>query len=341
MFSSRRPPRARRSASRSGPWRRRAPGPTARGPGSWCRGRRRRCAGPGTGSRWPRAVATVPALGSVAPPSTRNSVVLPAPLRPTRPTLSPARTSNDDAVDDALGVDLDGQVLDDQRHESLLCERFGPLQTSVRSSANDCRRAAGAVPARCSARARVVRRAVRRMRRFRRRPAPSRSRTSWVSSRVKPERLHHLDLRQSVDVGVGVEAEAAGRTPGRRDQTDLVVVADRAQRQPDALGDRADLVQLVRSGVGGRRSGLRIMSVARGQVARQALVELGARCVQPDDLGVGAMALELGDDRVEHRDRGAVPDVGVGQVDDDVRVSPRSSRTSGPARWSRRRRARR
>src|SRR5918992_407839 len=33
-----------------------------------------------------------PALGSAMPPRTRSSDVLPAPLRPTRPTLSPART---------------------------------------------------------------------------------------------------------------------------------------------------------------------------------------------------------------------------------------------------------
>jgi hypothetical protein len=32
---------------------------------------------------------TVPAAGSPSPASTRASVVLPAPLRPTRPTLSP------------------------------------------------------------------------------------------------------------------------------------------------------------------------------------------------------------------------------------------------------------
>ena len=55
-------------------------------------GRRRRGGGPGGGSRTPRARWMTPALGSAMPPSTRSSEVLPAPLRPTRPTRSPART---------------------------------------------------------------------------------------------------------------------------------------------------------------------------------------------------------------------------------------------------------
>ena len=39
-----------------------------------------------------RRVGSVPDLAGAAPPSVLKSVVLPAPLRPTRPTLSPART---------------------------------------------------------------------------------------------------------------------------------------------------------------------------------------------------------------------------------------------------------
>ena len=50
---------------------------------------RRRCAGPVAGSRRHRAAdRRVPAAGSASPPRTRNRLVLPAPLRPTRPTLS-------------------------------------------------------------------------------------------------------------------------------------------------------------------------------------------------------------------------------------------------------------
>src|SRR5689334_16473787 len=51
----------------------------------------------GSCDRYPVAGArcTVPLRGVVAPPSTRRRVVLPAPLRPTRPTLSPGRMSSD------------------------------------------------------------------------------------------------------------------------------------------------------------------------------------------------------------------------------------------------------
>ena len=44
---------------------------------------------------------------------------------------------------------------------------------------------------------------------------------------------------------------------------------------------------------------------------------LGAGVVEPDDLDGLALALVLGGDRVERGDGGGVPDVGVGQVDDD------------------------
>src|SRR5580704_8472465 len=37
----------------------------------------------------------VPPASGVSPPSTRSRLVFPAPLRPTNPTLSPARTVND------------------------------------------------------------------------------------------------------------------------------------------------------------------------------------------------------------------------------------------------------
>ena len=53
---------------------------------------RRRCAGPAAGSRTRPCGRTRPAAGSASPPSTRNRLVLPAPLRPTRPTLSRGMT---------------------------------------------------------------------------------------------------------------------------------------------------------------------------------------------------------------------------------------------------------
>ena len=57
--------------------------------------RRRRCAGPAAGSRSRPCGSPVPAVGSVSPPSTLNRLVLPAPLRPTRPTLSRGMTVNE------------------------------------------------------------------------------------------------------------------------------------------------------------------------------------------------------------------------------------------------------
>ena len=72
-----------------------APARTGCGPGRcrrWHGGRRE---GPGSGSRAGPWTVTVPAAAGASPPSTLSRLVLPAPLRPTRPTLSPARTRND------------------------------------------------------------------------------------------------------------------------------------------------------------------------------------------------------------------------------------------------------
>ena len=66
---------------------------------------------------------TSPACGGAAPPSTRSSVVLPAPLRPTSPTLSPGAHLEVDAVDDRLAADLDGEVSGGQHTRKLLGER--------------------------------------------------------------------------------------------------------------------------------------------------------------------------------------------------------------------------
>ncbi len=54
--------------------------------------RGRRCAGPAAGSRPSRWRAPVPDAGRPSPARILVRVVLPAPLRPTRPTLSPAAT---------------------------------------------------------------------------------------------------------------------------------------------------------------------------------------------------------------------------------------------------------
>ena len=71
--------RRRRGRARTGSGRGRAP-------------RGRRCAGPAAGSRPRRCESPVPEAGWPSPARILVSVVLPAPLRPTRPTLSPAAT---------------------------------------------------------------------------------------------------------------------------------------------------------------------------------------------------------------------------------------------------------
>ena len=71
--------RRRRGRARTGSGRGRAP-------------RGRRCAGPAAGSRPTPVRVTVPDAGSASPARILVSVVLPAPLRPTSPTLSPAAT---------------------------------------------------------------------------------------------------------------------------------------------------------------------------------------------------------------------------------------------------------
>ena len=64
-------------------------GPGRRGSGRARARRGRRCAGPAGGSRRRRCAVTAPAAGCDSPARTRVRVVLPAPLRPTRPTRSP------------------------------------------------------------------------------------------------------------------------------------------------------------------------------------------------------------------------------------------------------------
>ena len=80
------------AASRCARARRRCRARTGCGTRPCGRRARRRCAGPAAGSRTPPLRTTRPAAGSVSPPSTRNRLVLPAPLRPTRPTLSRGMT---------------------------------------------------------------------------------------------------------------------------------------------------------------------------------------------------------------------------------------------------------
>ena len=71
---------------------RRRRGRARRGSGRGPAPRGRRCAGPAAGSRPRRCACTEPAAGSASPARILVRVVLPAPLRPTRPTLSPAAT---------------------------------------------------------------------------------------------------------------------------------------------------------------------------------------------------------------------------------------------------------
>ena len=52
-------------------------------------------AGPGSGNPSAPTVSTLPPAGGSSPLKTLSRLVLPAPLRPTRPTLSPARTLNE------------------------------------------------------------------------------------------------------------------------------------------------------------------------------------------------------------------------------------------------------
>ena len=85
----------RRAAPRAGAPRRRGRGPTARARARCRRARRRAAAGPAGGSRPRRARARRPRGRRARPASTFSSEVLPAPLRPTRPTLSPACSENE------------------------------------------------------------------------------------------------------------------------------------------------------------------------------------------------------------------------------------------------------
>jgi hypothetical protein len=54
-----------------------------------------------------------PASGSRIPAIQRSVVVLPAPFGPTRPRISPARTSNETVDGDAIVESL-GELLDDE-----------------------------------------------------------------------------------------------------------------------------------------------------------------------------------------------------------------------------------
>src|SRR4051794_11570014 len=56
----------------------------------------------------------------------------------------------------------------------------------------------------------------------------------------------------------------------------------------------------------------------RGKFACQAAVSFGAGVVEADDLRGLALALVLGGDGVECGDGGGVPNVGVGEVNDDL-----------------------
>ena len=67
--------------------------------------------------------------------ATFSSEVLPAPLRPTRPTLSPARSVNERVLHDQDAADLDGQITNLQHvSKYACCERLFPGSNASRSS---------------------------------------------------------------------------------------------------------------------------------------------------------------------------------------------------------------
>jgi hypothetical protein len=72
------------------------------------------------------------------------------------------------------------------------------------------------------------------------------------------ERFHFPDQQQPLDIGFGVEAEAALAARGRRDEADLFVVANGARAQLVPFGDLADLhvlAHLTPAGFGGLELG--------------------------------------------------------------------------------------
>ena len=147
--------RRRRGRARTGSGR----GPAPRG---------RRCAGPAGGSRPRRWPAPSPTAGSASPARILVRVVLPAPLRPTRPTLSPAatrkltfsmrsrapaRTSSWWAVIMRL-VSLGAAVARHPRHSEGPAMRFNPkarLDTSRMGDAGRGRRGGGPAAAEAAA----------------------------------------------------------------------------------------------------------------------------------------------------------------------------------------------
>ena len=76
-----------------------------------------RCAGPAAGSRSRPMRSTVPPAGSRSPASTFVRVVLPAPLRPTRPTLSPFDDAERDVRHQHAGAHADLEVVHGEHSE--------------------------------------------------------------------------------------------------------------------------------------------------------------------------------------------------------------------------------
>ena len=78
--------------------------------------------GPGSGNRAGPGGPRCRSVGGTSPPSTLSRLVLPAPLRPTRPTLSPARTSEGRLLQSEAAADLHAQLAGFE-HPSMIGNR--------------------------------------------------------------------------------------------------------------------------------------------------------------------------------------------------------------------------
>ena len=80
---------------------------------------------------------TVPRCGRTVPEITLNSVVLPAPLGPTSPTISPAATESETLVERAQAAELDADVAQLKHRGIPRPHASGP--TGTRFANNDSR----------------------------------------------------------------------------------------------------------------------------------------------------------------------------------------------------------
>ena len=161
----------------------------------------------------PRACAAIeiaPPSGEISPGISRNSVVLPAPLRPTSPTRAPVGSADGRAVDQQPLAEAIGEVVDMQ-HGGLLAAaagvRFQAASASPPGAAAGQLAAAQAAAARARRRRTSRRRCFRKaaplyMRRFFDDPlmngaasAPPELLPVFISRSLRPNRRRHLARR--------------------------------------------------------------------------------------------------------------------------------------------------